>query len=256
MGLFRKKRDLAQEAEAFNKGLAELKVSKSLEENMALMKKLFENVDIMRYRYIEADGKNNVAIVFSDGLVSSSIINDNILRPLMVRGNLPDGPDLMKRLTGEVVQVNESELTSDFKKIVGSVSYGDTVLFAEGSGEAAILNTKSFPLRSIAEPDSEKTLAGPREGFTESIMQNISMIRRRARTNELKIRSMSLGRRTDTAVMVCYMESVVNRGALEELMKRLSKQSIFLLLLYNQWPDEKFKLLFLRFEFFVFRFTL
>lgn len=212
--------------EAFNQGMGGLKVSRSLEENMALMKKLFEDVDIMRYRYIEVGGKKEAAIVFSDGLVNSAIINDSILRPMMRGEPLPEGPDRIKRLTGGVVQVNESELTSEFDRLIGAVSYGDTILFAEGSDEAAILNTKSFPTRSISEPDSEKTLAGPREGFTESIMQNISLIRRRARTSDLKIRRLTMGRRTETCVMVCYLNGVVNRGALEELMRRLSKIDI------------------------------
>ena len=224
--MFRKKRDVSREAEAFNKGIQDLKVSSDLSENIALMKKLFENVDIMRYRFVLEDGRPDIAIVFSDGMVSSSIINDSILRPLMQGGKLPKGPDRMKQLTGAVVEINESELTGEFSKIVGAVSYGDTILFADGCSEAAILNTKSFPLRSVAEPDSEKNLSGPREGFNESIMQNISMLRRRARTPDLKIRSLTLGKRTQTSVMVCYLGQVVHQGALKEVMERLSKIDI------------------------------
>jgi spore germination protein KA len=226
LGLFRKKRDFAKDVEAFNQGLAGLKVSSTLEENVALMKKLFENVDIMRYRFVEADGRKDVAIIFSDGLVNAAVINDNILRPMMRGEPLPKGPDRMKRLTGEVVQISESELTSEFERLIPAVSYGDTILFAEGSDEAAVLNTKSFATRSVMEPDSEKALSGPREGFTESIMQNLSMLRRRARTSDLKIRQLTLGRITQTSVMVCYLDGVVNRGALEELMNRLSKIDI------------------------------
>lgn len=226
MGLFRKKRDFAKEAEAFNKGLADLKVSASLEENVALMKKLFENVDIMHYRSFMVDDREDITIVFSDGLVSSAMINDNILRSLMKAEDLPKGPDRMKRLIGEVLQINEIQTTSDFEKIVLSVTYGDTILFADGCQEAAILNTKSIPIRAVSEPDSEKTLAGPREGFNESIIQNVALVRRRARTSDLKIRNLSLGRITQTAVMVCYLDSVVNRGALDDLMQRLSKIDI------------------------------
>ncbi len=226
MGLFRKKRDLAQEVTAFNQGLSDLKVSASLEENVALMKKLFENVDIMHYKYVTQDGRNECALIFSDGLVSSTIVNDNILRPLMDIAELPKGPDRMKRMIGEVVQINEAVLADEFDKIVNSVTYGDTVLFAEGCQEAAILNSKSLPIRSVTEPDSEKNLSGPREGFNESIMQNVAMVRRRARTNDLKIRTMALGRRTKTTVVVCYLDGVVNRGVLDELMNRLSKIDI------------------------------
>lgn len=224
-GFFRKKPDFSKKVEAFNEGLEELRVSPSLQENVALMKGLFEDVDIMRYKFASGGGRD-YAIVFSDGMVNSTIINDNILRPLMQAPPLSKGADLMERLTLEVVQINESELTGEFQKIVDSVSYGDTVLFADGCAQAAILNTKQFPIRSIAEPDSEKNLSGPREGFTESMMQNLSMLRRRARTNDFKINNLSVGRRTRTAVSVCYFGSVVSRCALEEVMRRLKRIDI------------------------------
>ncbi len=224
-GFLKKMRAPEERAELFNNGLSGLKVSASLQDNVRLMKALFQDVDIMRYRFVSEGGKQEVAIVFSDGLVDSGAINESILRPLM-GATLPKGRDRMRIMAGEIIEVNETELTDDIKKIVSSVSYGDTILFAEGCDEAAILNTKKFPVRSVMEPDSEKSLAGPREGFTESIMQNVSMIRRRARTNDLKIRHLTLGRRTQTCLMVCYMESVVDRGALEELMRRLGRIDI------------------------------
>ncbi len=225
-GKKRKQEALTKRTEAINQSLEGQKTARSLEENILLMKTLFQDVDVMRYRFIEENGKPVIAIVFSDGMVSSSSINDSILRPLMNMQALPKGPDLLKRLTGEVIEVSEAELSDDLKKIVTSVTYGDTILFVEGCEGAAILNTKSFPVRSVSEPDSEKNLNGPREGFTESIMQNVSMLRRRARTNDFKIRQMSLGRRTETSVMVCYFDGMVNRRALEEVMARLARIDI------------------------------
>ncbi|NLF28211.1 MAG: spore germination protein [Clostridiales bacterium] len=225
-GFLKKQRDTAKKVEAFNQGLSSLKVSKSLAENVETMKQLFQDVDIMKYRFVSKDGEDAYFIAFSDGMVNSAIVNDSIVRPLTLAARPPKGEDLVKRLTLEVVQINECELVGDFKKIVGSVTYGDTVLFADGSKEAAILNTKGFPIRAVAEPDSEKTLSGPREGFNESLMQGLSMLRRRARTNDFKIRQMSFGSRTETAVAVCYFDSIVNRPALRELLRRLEKIDI------------------------------
>ncbi len=221
----KKKRDPAEQAELYNNGLSGLKVSASLQDNVRLMKALFQDVDIMRYRFVSEGGRQEIAIIFSDGMVDSGAINESILRPLM-GATLPKGRDRIRVMAGEIIEVSETELTDDVKKIVSSVSYGDTILFAEGCAEAAILNTKNYPVRSVKEPDSEKSLAGPREGFNESVIQNLSMIRRRARTNDLKIRHLTLGRRTQTCVMVCYFDSVVDRRALEEAMRRLERIDI------------------------------
>ena len=225
-GFLKKQRDTAKKVEAFNQGLSSLKVSKSLAENVETMKQLFQDVDIMKYKHVAKDGEEAYAIAYSDGLVNSAIINDSILRPLMLCPRPPKGEDLMRRLTLEIVQINECERVDGFKKIVAAVTYGDTVLFADGCAEAAILNTKGFALRAVAEPDNEKTLSGPREGFNESLMQGLSMLRRRARTNDFKIRQMSFGRRTETGVAVCYFDSVVNRPVLKELLRRLEAVDI------------------------------
>ena len=222
----KRKRDPSAKVEAFNQGLTDLRVSSHLEENIELMKRLFQDVDITRYKEIDKDGQRAYVLVYSDGVVNSAIINDNILRPLLGAEVPPVGEDRMKRLTLEVLQINETELTEEFKKIVCAVAYGDTVLFADGCGQAAILNTKGFPTRAIMEPDSEKNLSGPREGFNESMMQNLSMLRRRCRTNDLKIRHMTFGHRTQTCAAVCYFGGVVNRRVLDALLERLQKIDI------------------------------
>lgn len=225
-GFFKKRRNVDAEIEHFNQTAAELTVSKTVEENLEMMKKLFADVDIMRYKNFEDQTHRKYAIAFSDGMVNSAIINEHIISPIMRSHGVEKGTDFLDRLISEVVEASEAQPTDDFKKIVDSVCYGDTILFVDDCKSAAILSTKSFPVRAVAEPDNEKSLGGPREGFTESIMQNISLIRRRARTNDLKLRHLTLGRRTRTCVIVCYLDEIVNRPALEELLRRIGKIDI------------------------------
>lgn len=209
-----------------NDPLEERRLSSSLDQNIAVMKELFCDVDVLRYREIKSrDGSLRYYLVYCDGMVNVQVINDNIVKPLMLsqagRENFS-----METLLSCVVQVSESKTTDSFKSIIQDVTYGDTVLFAEGSARAAILNTKQFLLRSVAEPDNEKTLSGPREGFTESLMQNVSQIRKRARTQDLKIKTFFLGRRTQTTACLCYFDSLVNKDVLKEVFSRLEKVDI------------------------------
>lgn len=229
---WKKKRDpkiqnLDQSVEQLNGSLEEEKVKPSLDENMAMVKKLFADMDMIRYKVIETEGKHpaRYGIVFCDGMVSSEIINTNIVKPLMLLTPAGKG-SLVDCLLTSVVQVGESQVTDQFKSIVENVTYGDTILFADGCPQAAILNTKNFALRSITEPENEKVLGGPREGFTESLTQNISQIMRRLRTHELKIKKLTLGRITQTSVCICYIESVVNKEVLNELYRRINKIDI------------------------------
>ena len=223
----RKIQNLEKQVEHWNTSLDDLKIKSSLDENITIIKKLFENMDMMRYKTIQMKGKSEKRyfLAFCDGVVDSEIINTHIVKPLMTL--TPTGGDsLLEALLSSVVQVGESKIVDNFKNVVENVTYGDTILFAEGCNQAAILNTKHFALRSISEPDNEKILGGPREGFTESLTQNLSQIIRRLRTHEFKTKFITLGRITQTSICLCYIDSVVDKGVLQELFRRLEQIDI------------------------------
>ena len=89
-----------------------------------------------------------------------------------------------------------------------------------------ILNTKGWVTRSISEPDGEKVLKGPREGFNESILMNLSLVRRKIRTPDLKMEFKTFGTRTNTKACICYLDSLVDKKVLNELKKRLDSFTI------------------------------
>ncbi|MGI5899615.1 MAG: spore germination protein [Christensenellales bacterium] len=220
---FRKKnKNVEDRVGEWNEPLESCKLSSSLDKNLEALNELLRDVDIVCYKPIQAGEKGapRCLLVFFDGVVNSQIINDHIMKPLMDMQATPDGP-LMDALLNDVVLVGESRKVDSFSQIIQSITYGDTVLLADGSDQAATFNTKQFAIRSVDEPDNEKVLSGPREGFTECLMQNISQVLRRLRTHEFKVKALTLGRRTNTSVCVCYIDSLVDKDALDQLLDRL-----------------------------------
>ena len=67
-----------------------------------------------------------------------------------------------------------------------------------------------WSLRPIMEPPSERVVRGPREGFTETLKENIAMVRRWVRAPELRVAKMQIGTRTRTDVAIMYLEDVAN----------------------------------------------
>jgi len=106
------------------------------------------------------------------------------------------------------------------------IVYGDTILLTDGYAEGLILNTKGWGSRSVTEPDNEKVLRGPREGFNEALMMNLSLLRRKIRSSDLKMEFQVFGTRTNTKCCICYLDGVVNQEVLAELKKRLETLSI------------------------------
>ena len=203
-------------------------LSSSLEKNIAQLKNIFVDDDTIGTRWITNCHNNTLryCLVQNDGLVNSSIINENIIKPLMLsKVDLIKGQQ-MDVLIHQVILTNQVKKTNQWQEIIQAVTYGDTLLFVDGEAEVLLLNSKGFNTRGIVEPSGEKVLSGPREGFCEALMINLSMVRRRLRNNELKIKFKSFGVRTNTQVCICYIDSVVNKKVLDELYRRLETINI------------------------------
>ena len=203
-------------------------LSTSLEKNIETLKAIFIDDDTIGTRWITNCHNNtlNYCLVQNDGLVNSSIINENMIKPLMLTEALLNKGQQIDTLIHQVILINQVKKTKEWQEIIEAVTYGDTILFIDGEKEVLLLNSKGFNTRGIDEPTGEKILSGPREGFCEALMINLSMVRRRLRNNELKIKFQSLGVRTHTQVCICYLDSIVNKKVLAELQSRLEKIEI------------------------------
>lgn len=200
-----------------------------LGEDVSFMEQLFKDVDTLRVRHLTNghDERLRFCLIYFDGMVDSLLLSQAIVDPLLcAKIGKETGEALADALLQGVIQAGEGSKTKELKTVIDAVTYGNTVLLIDGCKSVLLFDTKSFPTRSTVEPDSEKTLNGPREGFNEALMQNLTFIRRRLRTPALKMKFMSIGKRSSTTVCVCYMEDLVNKAVLKELYRRLERIDI------------------------------
>ena len=203
-------------------------IESSLDKNIQMIRKLFEDVDILKLKEIRGGGKKGqrYCLVFMDSMVNDFLINDDIVKPLMLSKLTSSGEELINILDKQIVQINETEKTDSMSKIIEAICSGDTVLFADGAPQVLLLNTREFPTRQLEEPTNEKTLSGPKEGFNESLSANLSLLRRRIKSPEFKIKLLNIGRRTRTKTCICYIKGLADEKVLDELYKRLEKIDI------------------------------
>ena len=120
----------------------------------------------------------------------------------------------------------EHVVTVDGEALKAMVLSGLCVIFAEGEDKGAAADLRSFPQRSIQEPDKSKTLRGSHEGFTESLAVNIALIRKRIKSPRLKTERIKLGSVTATDAAIVYLEGKAQRSTLEAVRKKLSGADI------------------------------
>lgn len=103
------------------------------------------------------------------------IINANIIRPIIKSECLNKKNNIINDVLNRIIFSEDVIKTDDVIKTAESILNGNTVLFLEGVSEALVISTIGWKTRSIEEPEGEKALKGPREGFTESLIINLSI---------------------------------------------------------------------------------
>lgn len=202
----------------------DIELNLSLNENLQLIKNIFKKDDVLRLKKISAMGYR-YALIYMDGMVNTLLLNESVVKPL-VTIKPEDSENIAKSVGESVLFAAEVKRTSRLPDALRSVLYGDTLLLIDGSSEILIINTKGFRTRGISEPENERILQGPREGFDETALLNIAMIRRKLITPDFCVEMQRIGRRSDTIVFICYLDSLVKPKILKELKNRLSKIDI------------------------------
>ena len=112
------------------------------------------------------------------------------------------------------VKVNLQDLLHD-------IASGSTVVFSETNKQIWVVPTFSVTERSITAPENETTILGPQDAFIESLETNVSLLRRRIRSTQLKSKTILLGTETKNTVTVMYMENIANDENVARIMERL-----------------------------------
>ncbi|MFZ7102267.1 MAG: spore germination protein [Peptococcaceae bacterium] len=204
-------------------------VSTNLAENLNYIKDVFTNCsDIVFTEFIIGyQARLKAALIYVDGLTDKNSIHEYILKNLTIESRevKPDGElkpeDIYSWIDKSTVNVAEKKQVENLDDVMSGFLSGDTALLIDGWHKALVIGTKGWATRGISEPDSEVVIRGPREGFTETIRINTSMIRRRLHSNKLKIEARKIGTYTQTDVAVLYMKGIVNPEIVAEVQQRL-----------------------------------
>ena len=237
-----------------NKKDEELKIYPSLDVNLEYIKTKYNfliNSDIVLREFIlSARGKQYKAfLLFVDGMSDTNLINDYVLKPLMLRNaaNTLDSEqdriiseaktnnitvrkvkkfNIIEYISGCLLPENNVKNQTKFNEIVKSVNSGNCALFVDTLNIAFDIDVKGFKQRSINTPQNETVIKGPQEGFVENLRTNTSILRRIINNEELIIQNIEIGRITKTKCGLCYMKNIANPDLVSEVEYRMNNLEI------------------------------
>ena len=202
-------------------------LKKSLKANIKLFKEIFNDDETLFVKPFKMQTMDQLdcCIVFIEGMIDVEVVNRNVIQPIL-KNKIPMGQKPLEILQNHVIASHKIEKIKDLDKLIQGIIIGNTVLLIEGVSDALIITTKGFKFRDIAEPPSEKVIRGPREGFTEAFLTNLSLLRRKLKTPNLKFKYYTLGVQTNTKICISYIEGIANDKIIAEVEKRLEDINI------------------------------
>lgn len=209
---------------------AYMPVSPALAENRAMVRTLMGySADLMeRTLYLGAD--RLPAALFCLDAMSERAQVMTILESLAVRGQdrkLPaDRQDSLLTALEQMIPSVMVRGVGVLGQVLESLLAGDTVLFVEGLPSALIMPTDGPPGRQPDEPLTEPVVRGPKDGFTETVSDNVALIRRRMRDDRLRVERLTLGERSRTRVVLLYLMGIATPELVQEVRTRVGRIQI------------------------------
>jgi len=118
------------------------------------------------------------------------------------------------------------ELVSDVDTILKQVLSGPVLLLVDGFDKALLIDVRTYPTRSITEPDTEHVTRGSREGFVETMLFNANLIRRHIRATDLTFEITSVGTDSKTDVSITYLKDLADNDQLSLIRSTLKNLDI------------------------------
>lgn len=114
---------------------------------------------------------------------------------------------------------SEFKVLSDMNSVEEAILSGSAILFTES--KAYDLSFKEGKGRSISPSETETVILGAHEAFVESVDMNLSLIRKRVMSSQLKTIKLPVGNKAKRNVYILYIEGVASEKDLAEIKKRI-----------------------------------
>lgn len=197
----------------------------NINENIKMINELLQvdkSFDLL-YRVIDV-GDHRLCFYFIDGLSKDEIMEK--IMEFFYKMTPEDFPSDAYGFSKKYLPYGEVDLIKDTDALIKYVLSGVPCLFIDGYAQGLAVDFRTYPARSVDEPEKDKVMRGSRDGFVETLVFNTALIRRRIRDPQLTMEMFTVGKTSKTDVVVSYMGKRVDSAVLSEIRKRIQKIDI------------------------------
>lgn len=164
------------------------------------------------------------AVVTIEGMTSNSAMSELIYHPLMEQNkkSKAQAREIFEFLTQESILAAERKTIFTYGEAVQFLFSGFALILTDGIGKGVVYGIQGYDKRSVSAPENEQTIHASQDSFTETIRTNLSLVRRRMKTPQLRFEMMQIGEKSSTDVCMLYLCGRADRQMVDDIRKRLS----------------------------------
>lgn len=167
----------------------------------------------------------NVQVYYVNSLNDEQIVIE-VLRELMDLDKFDmETNDPTETIENHIAHI-QVDFTDDVDKCIFHLLSGLIFILVDGEKEAFVVDVRNYPGREPAEPDTERVTRGARDGYTENIIENAGLTRRRLRDERLRNEIMQVGVRSQTDIVVSYINGIVDPDLVTIVKQELEKINV------------------------------
>lgn len=201
-----------------------MNISSDVNYNKKVVKAILGSDDIVFFDF--ELGKTSALCVYVDSITDKELLGLEVLAPLKKLCSEKSATKTNISHLAKAITLANIKTESKIADATNDILSGNAMIFIDGKNKAISVDLKKFEVRAISEPPTGLAVRGPRNGFTESIKSNLSLVRRYLKSPDLKVETFEKGRYTKTSIAFMYIDGISRPEIIDKIRKKIQEIDI------------------------------
>ena len=201
-----------------------MNISTDVNYNKKIVKAILGSDDIVFFDF--ELGKTSALCVYVDSITDKELLGLEVLAPLKKLCSEKSAAKTNISHLAKAITLANVKTESKIADATNGILSGNAMIFIDGKNKAISVDLKKFEVRAISEPPTGLAVRGPRNGFTESIKSNLSLVRRYLKSPDLKVETFEKGRYTKTSIAFMYIDGISRPEIIDKIRQKIQEIDI------------------------------
>lgn len=201
-----------------------MNISSDVNYNKKVVKAILGSDDIVFFDF--ELGKTSALCVYVDSITDKELLGLEVLAPLKKLCSEKSAAKTNISHLAKAITLANVKTESKIADATNDILSGYAMIFIDGKNKAISADLKKFEVRAISEPPTGLAVRGPRNGFTESIKSNLSLVRRYLKSPDLKVETFEKGRYTKTSIAFMYIDGISRPEIIDKIRQKIQEIDI------------------------------